>query len=30
VHAGGILDALTKVYDAGPLVDELNGKKAAP
>jgi hypothetical protein len=30
VHAGGILDALTKVYDAGALVDELNAKQAAP
>ena len=27
VHSGGIIEALRKVYDAGPLVDELLGRK---
>jgi hypothetical protein len=29
VHSQGIVEALRKVYDAGPLADELTGKKAS-
>ena len=27
VHSQGIIEALRKVYDAGPLADELKGKR---